>query len=116
MFKKSCRALPLERNSPTPQNMLAANILESSVAEKDLGVPVDTKLSMSQQHTLAARKANSLLGCIGNTIASRLREVILPLYSALMRHIWSAGSSSGLPSTRETWAYWKESNEGHKDD
>jgi len=25
--------------------------------------------------------------------------------------IWSAVSSSGLPSTRETWTYWRESSE-----
>ena len=25
---------------------------------------------------------------------------------------WSAGSRSGLPSTRETWTYWRESNKG----
>jgi len=44
------------------------------------------------------------------------KEVILPLCSALVRHIWSIVSHSGLPSTRETWTYWRESNRGHKDD
>jgi len=56
---------------------------------------MDTRLNMSQQCALRAKKAKDILVCTGQSIASRLREVILPLCSAVVRpqlehcvHFW----------------------------
>jgi len=46
---------------------------------------VDEKLSMNRQCALTAQKDNHMLGCIKSSVASRSREGILPLYSALVR-------------------------------
>ena len=59
--------------------------LDGSICGKDLGVLVDNKLNMSQQCDMAAKKANSIPGCIGRSTDSRAREVIIPLYSTLVR-------------------------------
>ncbi|KAK4828412.1 hypothetical protein QYF61_026268 [Mycteria americana] len=55
---------------------------------KALGMLVDKNLAMNQQCTLAAKKAIGFLGCVRKSIASRLTEMILPLCSDLVRHIW----------------------------
>lgn len=60
-------------------------------------VLVDNKLTTNQQSVLMAKEASNLQGCVWKSITSRLDEVIPPLCSVLVGHIWST-----RPSKRQT--------------
>ncbi|KAK4811154.1 hypothetical protein QYF61_019785 [Mycteria americana] len=82
--KAKCQILHLGQSNAGHKYKLGEEWLGSSPAERDLGVLVDSRLNRSQQCALAAKRANCILGCIKHSITSQSKEVIIPLYLALV--------------------------------
>ena len=109
--RRKYTVLHTEKKNPMHQYMLWATQLESSFAEKDLGVLVAIKLNTHQQCALAAKKANDVLGCIKRNVASRSREMTLCLYSALVRpHL------EYCVQFKNNMDKWESPGEGHEND
>ena len=79
------RGVHLGRKNHMHQYRSGADLLERSSAAWHLGVLLETGLAMGWQCALVARGADGIVGCIKTSVASRLRVVVFPLYSALQR-------------------------------
>jgi len=100
-----CKVLHTGQGNPSwHQYRLGDEGMESSPAEKDLGLLVDEKLNMTQQCALVAQENNRALGCIPSRVASRAREGILLLCPTLLRPPRSPVSSSGALRTGQSWS------------
>ncbi|KAF4797047.1 POL-like protein [Turdus rufiventris] len=83
--KAKCKVLHLGLGNPKHKYLLDGKWIKSSPEDRDMEVLMHKELDMSHQCVLATQKANCILGCIKRSVASKLREVIIPLYSILVR-------------------------------
>lgn len=101
--QRECQVLQLLRNSLRYQYRLRTGQYERSFIEKDLDVLADTRLNISQQKVPLQQRRTTAFWAVLRTLPAGQGKAILPLYFMLLRSDLGAGSSAGLPSTRETW-------------
>ncbi|CAM4671246.1 unnamed protein product [Caretta caretta] len=82
---ETCKVMHLGINNKNFSYKLGTHQLEVTEEVKDLAVLVDHRMTMSHQCDVAVKKANAVLGCIRRGISSRGKEVLVPLYKALVR-------------------------------
>ncbi|RMC04913.1 hypothetical protein DUI87_18088 [Hirundo rustica rustica] len=82
--KSKCRVLHFGHNNPLQCYRLGVVWLDSAQEERDLGALV-TAAEHEPAVCPGGQEASGILAWIRNGVASRSREVILPLYSALVR-------------------------------
>jgi len=113
--KSKCRILHLGRKNHMHQHRLGNDLMGRRFAEKDVSVLVNKRLAMSQKCTFVAGRANGILGCIKKRMASRSREVIFSLYSAVVRSHLECCVQFCIPQKRQE-SPRRSPVEGHKDD
>ncbi|KAK4830251.1 hypothetical protein QYF61_009318 [Mycteria americana] len=82
--KSKCQILHLGCSNARYKYKLGDKWLESSPAERNLGVLVDSRLNMSQQHARQPRGQTTFWGA-SHSITSQSKDVIILLYLALVR-------------------------------
>ena len=60
-------------------------VLCRNTQEKDLGVTFSADMKVSEQCGIAASKGNQILGLIRRTISYKEKQLIVPLYKAIVR-------------------------------
>uniref|UniRef100_A0A7M4EEJ9 Reverse transcriptase domain-containing protein n=1 Tax=Crocodylus porosus TaxID=8502 RepID=A0A7M4EEJ9_CROPO len=93
---EKCKVLHLGKKNPHHAYRLGSATLANTTDERALGVMIDYKMNVSLQCDAAASKASKMLPCIHRCFSSKSQDVILPLYSALVRpqleycvHFWA---------------------------
>jgi hypothetical protein len=80
-----CAVMHMGRKNKGFHYQLGNKELRSTEEEKDLGVIIHKSTKTSRQCTVAATKANQILGFIRRTVVSREKSIILNLYKTLVR-------------------------------
>ncbi|PKU45199.1 rna-directed dna polymerase from mobile element jockey- hypothetical protein [Limosa lapponica baueri] len=79
--KGNCWVLHLHHNNSMQHYRPGEEWLEGCLAKKDPRVLFDSQLDISWECAQVAKKANSILACIRNSVVSKTKEVIVPLYN-----------------------------------
>jgi len=104
--KAKCEVLHLSWGSPSYEHRPGQDLIESSPADKGLGVLMDKKLGMSWQWAFVAWNVPGILDCISTGVAAGQRRWLFSSTLALWAPSGVMCPSLGPPSSRGMWSCW----------
>ena len=86
-----CKVLHLGRNNPKYNYFIEKNgvphVLDTTTAEKDLGVIIDPELKFDEHISSIVKKSNKISGLLLRNITNKSPEIMVPLFKALT-NLW----------------------------
>jgi len=80
-----CKCLHIGQANSKQDYKIHSVVLNTTTNEKDIGVVMQADMKVSEQCGIAARKGNQLLGMIRRNITYRDKQLMIPLYKAIVR-------------------------------
>ena len=80
-----CKCLHTGHGNLNVNYKMGDTVLGTTVKEKDLGVTISADMKVSEQCGIAASKGNQILGLIRRNITYKGKQLIIPLYKAIVR-------------------------------
>ena len=80
-----CKCIHIGHGSMDEEYKMGDAVLGRTTQEEDLGVTFSADMKVSEQCGIAASKGNQILGLIRRTIMYKEKQLIVPLYKAIVR-------------------------------
>ena len=83
-FEK-CKCLLAGHGNLDINNKMGDTVLCTTIKEKDLGVTISANMKVSEQCSFTGSNGNQIRGLIKRNISYKKKELIIPLYKAIVR-------------------------------
>ena len=80
-----CKCIHIGHGNMDEEYKMGDAVLGRTTQEKDLGVTFSADVKVSEQCGIAALKGNQILGLLRRTIMYKEKQLIVPLYKAIVR-------------------------------
>ena len=80
-----CKGIHIGHGNMDEEYKMEDAVLGRTTQEKDLGVTFSADMKVSEQCGIAASKGNQILGTIWRTVIYKEKQLIVPLYKAIVR-------------------------------
>ena len=84
-----CKCIHIGLGNMDKEYKIGGVLLCRATQEKDVRVTFSADMKVSEQCRIAASKGNQVLGLIRRTITFKEKQLNVPLYKAIVDHIWN---------------------------